>query len=255
MRKLLVIILLLSVGLAAAHGGVEDEQTEFQITDFSNPVDFLIYSSVIIGFIFVISLILGNKMNDKTKKIFFILIVLPIVISTLYITGHTVYLNVVSETGGPVHWHADFEIWVCGEEVKLPPPESILDNKVGNAVLHHHNDNRIHVEGILIKKQDADLSQFFKTIGGSLTSTSIGIPKEDKSVETFTNGDLCNGEPGKLKVYVNGKLNQDMEEYVLSPYEQVPPGDCIIIDFSPGESETTDKICASIESYDVYEKE
>ena len=253
MRKLFILFtLLLSFSLVEAHGAEETEPLSLL-----DPVLFLIATGVFLAVLVLLSLVFQSRLGKKAKKVIFILIVIPVLISTGYLAGHTVYLNLVSETGGPVHWHADFEIWACGEKIHLPGPENVFDNKVGTAVFHHHDDDRIHVEGILLDKQDADLSQFFKTIGGSLTTESIGIPQHDKTVKVWRNGDLCGDQQASLKVYVNGKLNPEAEEYVISPYEQIPPGDCIIVDFSPGESETTEKVCETLKSkggYEVYEK-
>lgn len=257
MHKLVLpLILLLSISLVSAHG-VEEETKAEPLISLPDPSLFLIVTGIILSVLILGSLFLKSRLGEKAKKIIFILIIIPVVISTGYLAGHTIYLNIVSETGGPVHWHADFEVWVCGEKVHLPGPESAFDNKVGTAVFHHHDDDRIHVEGILIDKQDADLSQFFQTIGGSLTAVSIGIPQHDKTVKFWKNGDLCGDQQATLKVYVNGKLNPEAEEYVISPYEQIPPGDCIIVDFSPGESDTTDKVCETVKlkgGYEVYEK-
>ena len=205
MRKLFILFtLLLSFSLVEAHGAEETEPLSLL-----DPVLFLIATGVFLAVLVLLSLVFQSRLGKKAKKVIFILIVIPVLISTGYLAGHTVYLNLVSETGGPVHWHADFEIWACGEKIHLPGPENVFDNKVGTAVFHHHDDDRIHVEGILLDKQDADLSQFFKTIGGSLTTESIGIPQHDKTVKVWRNGDLCGDQPGKLKVYVNGKLNPE----------------------------------------------
>ncbi len=252
----ILLVLLFFVGIVSAHG-IEEVEEIHATQNLINPSDVLIYSTIIIGAVVLLSVLFQNRLGGKMKKLAFILIVLPVIVSTVYLTGHTIYLNTISESGGPVHWHADFQLWVCGERVTLPGPEGFFDNKVGTGVFHHHADDRIHVEGILIKKQDADLSRFFGVIGGSLASESIGIPQKDGNVKTWVNGDLCNGETGKLKVYVNGRMHREMGEYVISPYEQVPPGDCIIIDFSTGEPETTDKVCESLEGrggYRVYEE-
>ena len=71
-----------------------------------------------------------------------------------------------------------------------------------------------------------------------------------------TNGDLCNGKPGEVQVflykvdnpedhdhwtYTQQKL-EHFDEYVLSPEEEVPPGDCLIIEFDQPKDHT-DKMC------------
>ena len=69
-------------------------------------------------------------------------------------------------------------------------------------------------------------------------------------------GDLCNGKLGKVQIFlysiVDAYSSQNdnfvyeqkkiAADYVLSPYSNVPPGDCIIIEFDE-EKEFTDKIC------------
>ena len=42
-------------------------------------------------------------------------------------------------------------------------------------------------------------------------------------------------------IYEQIKID-DFEEYIISPYSNIPPGDCIIIEFGP-EKQLTDKIC------------
>src|SRR5687767_8188453 len=55
-----------------------------------------------------------KRKKNQVKKPLFILILLVVVSTTLTISGATVYLNIKSASGGPVHWHADFEVWACG---------------------------------------------------------------------------------------------------------------------------------------------
>ena len=99
------------------------------------------------------------------------------------------------------------------------------------------------------------MHSFFKTIGGDLDNDRLEIPTDDKVLE-IKNGDLCNGKPGKLQVFLYKIKNPDdvknrifeerkvenFENYVLSPYSLVPPGDCIIIEFGQ-EKQTTEHIC------------
>lgn len=90
------------------------------------------------------------------------------------------YLNVKSDTGGPVHWHADFEIWACGNEIALRDPRGFLSNKIGSPTLHEHNDKRIHLEGVPVTlPHDASLGKFMSTIGGELTQSSLTVPVND----------------------------------------------------------------------------
>jgi len=54
---------------------------------------------------------------------------------------------------------------------------------------------------------------------------------------------IVNAYPNQKKgfLYEQVKL-ENFADYVLSPYVNVPPGDCIIIEFDE-EKDTTDKIC------------
>ena len=180
----------------------------------------------------------------RHKKFIFLLLAIPVMASTLYLAGHTIYKNATSVTKGPVHWHADYEIWICGEQKELRDPEG-FENKVGTSVLHEHNDNRIHIEGVVEKLGDVSLGAYFSSIGGLLTHHDLRFPSEDGFREV-KDGIPCPGDvQGILKVYVNGKLAEEPESYVPSPEINVPPGDCIIFDFSPGESGTTERLCES----------
>ena len=152
---------------------------------------------------------------------------------TTYLIWSTIAKNVGSVTGGPVHYHADFQIWNCGEKVDLIDPEG-FDNKVGTALFHEHNDNRIHVEGPILDYKNITLGKFFEVIGG--------LPLES-AVE-------CNGYPGVVQVFVYQTEGNtfyqekiaDWANYVLSPHSSIPPGDCIIIELDRSKDKT-DKIC------------
>ena len=236
MKLVLTVILLLLAPLAVqAHG---EEETVAQ-SRFPDPVTTIFYSLIVIILVSLISILLRNKLKNKHKKILFALILIPVMFSTIYLAGSTVYTNLISETGGPVHWHADYEIWICGEKVLLKEPEG-FDNKVGSATLHHHNEGkdlggkyRIHVEGVLVKKQAADLSSFFEKTGNLLQKDSIGLFLHDGSQKRWFNGDTCSntGKNATLKVFVNDGQIEDFTEYVISPYSNVPPGDFIRIVF------------------------
>ena len=176
--------------------------------------------------------------NPYGKKFIFSSMVFVIVVPSVFFIASTIYINVISETKGPVHWHTDFEIYACGEE--LPPPESDgkLSNKTGTPVLHQHVDKRVHVEGVLIDVLDASFQQFVEVQGGELTNSTFKVPTGD-GFKQFTNGDACpDGKPGEWNVFMyrtnveedtvtKTKLD-DYVNYVPAPHIEVPPGDCLI---------------------------
>lgn len=193
--------------------------------------------------------VLKKKLTELDKKSMMFLILLIVILPTAYLEFTTVKLNIISETEGPVHWHADFEIWRCGEKIELQDPHG-LNNRVGTPIFHEHGDNRIHVEGVLVKKHHVDLHSFFKVVGGELTSKKLIIPTNNGLV-VLEDGQ-CNGYPAKLQAFAytteenrySQKKLDSPEDYILSPYQSVPPGDCIIIELDR-EKDKTDKICAS----------
>ena len=177
-----------------------------------------------------------KKLREQTKLFLFWSIVVLVSLSTLYLVAHTFYYNIFSETNGPVHWHADFEIWICGEQQTLPS-SPFPSNKVGTPLLHHHNDYRMHIEGTVFSWGDVTVGSFFDAIGGTLGQTYIGIPQEDGSLKYWQNDDYCGKKQGMLHLYVQKGDSEAWEEvedipsYIISPYADVPPGDRLKIMF------------------------
>ena len=218
----------------------------------------IMVASILVTALVILAIISKLKLHNH-KRMLFLFMIIPIVAATLYTAGTTIYLNQISITKGPVHWHADFEIWNCGEKIDFLDPRG-LSNRIGTPVFHEHNDFRIHVEGVVVKEEDVALDNFFNVIGGVLTEESLGVSANDE-ITLLHNGDLCNGKPGKVQVFVYKVINpkeqgrwiytqekvEDYTSYVLSPYSHVPPGDCIVVEFDQ-EKETTDKICTTYEA-------
>jgi len=163
-----------------------------------------------------------KKEVEKIKKLLFVSILLVTIFFSLFIFISTLTTNMQSWTRGPVHWHADLNIEICGEEFLLPSSKG-WQNKVGTNLLHTHNDNRMHIEGVIMEREDATLGKFLG---------EQGIPFSSEQIADMKNGYLCNdGLPGKVQLYVNGEKNLEYEDYLISPYATVPPGDKIRIVF------------------------
>lgn len=217
-----------------------------------------LYSFLVTGFgialLFGFSLLalLIKHPSAFIKRILFGSILIVTIFPTVYLAGSTIYLNSISESHGPVHWHADFEIWACGEEINLRDPRG-FSNKIGTATLHEHNDNRIHLEGVVIKPTDASLGKFFAVLGGSLTRDTLQVPVADRMLSLVSGMSCGRGTMGYLQVFVYktdtaGYFRQeklaDPSTYIISPYSNVPSGDCIIVDVDKPK-ERTDKLCVS----------
>ena len=190
-----------------------------------DPVIVLIAASFISSIAALVGFMVRSHASEKTKKLLFASIAVPVVIATIYLSASTVYLNIISVTDGPVHWHADYEVWACGESYELVDPRG-FENRTGPTALHEHNDNRIHVEGLLLDLKQASVSEFFRAVGGDLTKEKLIIPTND-GLKEWKNGDLCNGIPGEWHVFVNGIKDEEYPAHILAPFSTVPPGDKI----------------------------
>jgi hypothetical protein len=175
-----------------------------------------------------------RKKHKRLLRPIYMLIVFVVASATLTVTSATVYLNVKSPTGGPVHWHADFEFWACGNELALRDPQGFLSNKIGTPTLHEHNDKRIHLEGVPITlPYDASLGKFMDVVGGQVDRNTLVVPlnddyyfeedysdgdglaavapelidpfirtNDDGTVAEFANGQLCGEEESEVQVFV-----------------------------------------------------
>ena len=209
----------------------------------------LLICGLVIFALLTISL-LKKEQSEGLKIFLFTGIVLATSISTLYLSINTIIKNHRSQTGGPVHWHADFEIFSCGEKVDLVDPVG-LSNRIGTLELHEHGDNRIHVEGTIAKLSDVSLGRFFQVIGGELGRNYLRVPTNDGEL-IMQDGRSCpDGRKGTLQIFVyqtndhaiSQKKLTSFSDYVLSPYGPIPPGDCIIFEFTPDIKNKTDKMC------------
>jgi hypothetical protein len=238
---------------------------------------------LLIVFVLIASRIVGKKKYRKYKKPLFMAIVTAIIAPSLVMTGSTIYINTISDSKGPVHWHTDVEFWVCGQEIELRDPYEFLSNKVGTSTYHEHNDKRIHLEGVVIDESyDASLEKFMKVTGGKIGRDNITIPTmpslfeddidgdtvggnqdvvkqyaktddEGRTVLELENGMQCgSGETGELQAFVY-RYNEDDDTYTQTKLEtparyvmrdepNVPPGDCLIVEFDRSK-ERTDKLC------------
>ena len=213
-------------------------------TDYlpADPFQIALYVFILVLVLSIFSIFLQDKLSEQMKKAVFVIVVVTVGLTTIYAAATTVYLNVISESGGPVHWHSDFEIWVCKEKITNLKAAEFPSNKVGTAVLHHHDDYRMHVEGLVIKKEDASLAAFFKAINGSFTGESMTLELEGNKFTGIANGDKCSdGKPGKWRLYVKNynsgefEENPELEHYVLKPFFTVPPGDYLVLAFDSEE--------------------
>ncbi len=215
--------------LVLATGDLEESINSLSIT--------VVVAAVILLTVLVLLALFITKRKKKQFKLpVFLAIIIVVVGTTLTISGSTVYLNLKSATGGPVHWHADIEFWACGNELELRDPHGVLSNKIGTATYHEHDDKRIHLEGVPVTlPQDASLGKFMDVVGGELTQGKLSVPLNDDKIfedgehdedgdgagaayadqvepfietnkdgklATFTNGQACGSDVSQVQVFV-----------------------------------------------------
>lgn len=135
------------------------------------------------------------KHMKRLKLPLFLVLSTTTVGATLILFTNTVYLNIKAESKGPVHWHSDIEFWACGSEIEPRDPTGFLSNKIGTATYHEHNDKRIHLEGVVVKKSEgASLEKFMRVVDGYATDRSIGIPLNESREEWLAPKDKQDGD-------------------------------------------------------------
>lgn len=242
--------------------------------------------------LFVLVMVAGLTKNKHAhlRLPLFLLMTFTIIASTGTLFGSTIYLNTRSDSGGPVHWHADFEAWACGVQLELRNPSGFLSNKIGTPTLHEHDDQRIHLEGVVVDTEtDATLGHFMNVVGGSISSEMMSFPltnnvHEDQvdgdtpasghsAIDRFitsdslgmksfvgSKGEKCGEQEALPQVFVyrfnkgDNTYSQTKLEtpssYVIRDESLVPPGDCIVMEFAVVKSRTN-KLC---EQYGVRDK-
>ncbi|QQR92733.1 MAG: hypothetical protein IPJ89_00625 [Candidatus Iainarchaeum archaeon] len=229
--------------------------SQFAIMLRDNAYNVVLVAAVIMALL-VAYAILAKPRKEKIKKALFIGIAGVAVLSTLYLAGSTVYLNIVSPTGGPVHWHTDYEVWHCGNKLDLIDPTGI-DNRVGTWEVHEHNDDRMHIEGTIVDLEQASFRHFFEIIGTKFSDVGLTYPTVSGNV-TLPYAGACNGKHAELQAFLLRVTNpQDAKQWVyeqqkipisletrMQPYANVPPGDCLIVEYDEVKARTAHS-CAS----------
>lgn len=196
---------------------------DLEMTVNSLSTNTVLTASVILIVLVALSMLFIKK-KPKLKLPLFLGILITVLSTTAIITGGTIYLNMNSYVGGPVHWHADTEIWACGNELELRDPTGFLSNKIGTPTLHEHNDKRIHLEGVPITAQDASLGKYMNVIGGAVTKDTLIVPLNDND-DLFENnqgeedGDGSGAQaPEQIQPYIKTTAKGKVGEFISGGY-------------------------------------
>ncbi len=224
------ISLLADAGRVAEKLPVEIQNMEEDISSWS--VHVVITSSLVLLALGGLAIATKGR-GEKLKMPLFITMSLVIVSSTLMLAASIIHLNTVSDSGGPVHWRAGIEYWVCDNEIELIDPRSFSSKSKSNST-HLQADKQWRVEGVVVDNEiDASLGQYLSTVGGELTNTTLVIPvssegsifvketdgdgpsnpypnaannlltiKNGIRYISASNGQLCNNKPAEVQVFV-----------------------------------------------------
>ncbi len=151
-----------------------------------------------------------QEAKEQRKQYFWIAFTLVILVAFAVAIWYFYTHRQETYTDREVHWHAYVDMSICGEHKDLPKSEGgdTVHGKQfkGIHLLHTHDDNIIHIEGLIQKKEDIALGRFFDV---------IEMPFDKDKIMDKKNGDLCpDGRPGILKMYVNDQPRTDFRDYV-----------------------------------------
>lgn len=110
-------------------------------------------------------------------------------------------------TGTEVHWHAPISYEACGETLTLT-------DSGNHSIIHGHDDDQVHVEGLVLSEEDITLAQFFKNAGLNITNANL---------EEYKNGDICEntGVPGQVNFEVDGQSYTDPSQIIIQDKQNI----------------------------------
>jgi len=105
----------------------------------------------------------------------------------------------------PAHYHADFAVFIRGEQVDFNRPEWVVDE---NADGDHHPYLHIHPERytvVHVHLSGSTWAEFFETLGFKLTDPTLaGVDEADTCLVTPEGERLCSNGQERLRFFRNG---------------------------------------------------
>ncbi len=152
-----------------------------------------------------------TKKSGKTRQFLKIGLIVVLFVAGLGVLAFLVSKNpadktedIISRNG--LHWHPELSIYIKGQKQEIP-----ADIGLGfrEEPIHTHDAmGVIHLEfSGLVVREDAKLANFFQIWGKQFNSNCI-----------FK---FCNGSEGKIKFSVNGKENNEFENYIMRDGDKI----------------------------------
>jgi len=216
---------------------------------------------VVLAVAVALSLWKEDDLSEQGKTILMSGLLVAVLGPTMFTAGAWAHGVQTSWSDGEIHYHADYEIIVQGEDgyeqLDLIDPSRFCDDaeqsymctlndRTGEKEYHEHNDRRIHLEGTFKTKEHATLQAFFHTFGGELTNERLVYPTNDRVYNITEEGNrtlkiavqkgvggsrgwCMIGEPGAgleesdiCTSPYGGDMVTQPNEYIVSPYQQGP---------------------------------
>ncbi len=139
-------------------------------------------------------------------------IIYSVIISVL--VGIVIFLSFENIPSSPllgnVHHHADFKVYVYGEEINFSSHEYMSTNETKHSNFIHLHD----LDGEVIHKHMTGISvgELFESIDLKFNSTCLELENQEK---------YCNIENNTLKFFVNRKENSAYEKYEFNDLDQM----------------------------------
>ncbi len=149
--------------------------------------------------------------HKKNWKFLILILVAAVVVYVFYlIIGNSEInqtpaneINIRSHQNIALHIHSNLKILIDGEEIEIPANIGVSEG-VMRPVHTHDSTGEIHIEGPY--KRDFTVGDFFLVWEKTLNSNCVF--------------DYCS-EKGELKFFVNGKENNEFENYVMKDRDQI----------------------------------
>lgn len=203
------VLLLLLIPFALAHG----EQT------FLERYSVYVFVGIVVLFLFLLFKFV------KKLIVIGIIVAAVAVLAGLFLTDKTSELGIVGE----IHYHIDFKVYLNSVPYNFSQDKYMsIDNKsLSNFVHLHDMDGKVihkHAEGMT-------LGFFFETLEMKLNHTCLVL--DDESF-------YCNEGDKVLKMYVNGKHNDEYDKY------DIQDGDKILLSYGDETEEEIQQQIASV---------
>lgn len=144
----------------------------------------------------------------KASKLGAIIIIFGAIVTALswYIAKQpqTPASDVISKSG--IHWHPELTISIKGQKQDIP---ANIGLGVTEQSIHTHDATgtlHLEIQG-LVTREDIKLGRFFKIWGKQFNSNCIF--------------DSCNSPNGKVKMLINGKENNEFENYPMQDKDKI----------------------------------